>query len=239
VTLEATFGIGEGLSGRTWKRAELVFVTDLGEADDCVRAPAAQRAGVRSGVCFPIVQDGVVVGTMDLFATETLELRQQRLDTLRAVAVLVSQACERVANAEKHAEAAEDSAAVTTVLRSVSRATTREEALRLALDGIRTGFGWAYASYWSVDREAGGRPVRGVPAGPRRRRGRGHHGLPGHRHADALRRAGGGVAQHRVPPRAGARAPGVRPPPRGGRPRARRVGPQRGGQGAGRDGGRR
>ena len=155
VTLEATFGIGEGLSGRAWKRAELVFVADLGEVEDCVRAPAAQRAGVRSGVCFPLVQVGVLVGTMGFFATETLELRQQRLDTLRAVAVLVSQACERVANAEKHAEPAQDSAAVTTVLRSVSRATTREEALRLALDGIRTGFGWAYASYWSVDREAG------------------------------------------------------------------------------------
>ena len=39
---------------------------------DCVRAPVAQKVGVKSGVCFPIIVDGDVVGTMDFFATETL-----------------------------------------------------------------------------------------------------------------------------------------------------------------------
>lgn len=31
VTLAATFGLGEGLSGRAWQRRELVFVADLGD----------------------------------------------------------------------------------------------------------------------------------------------------------------------------------------------------------------
>ena len=58
VTLSATFARGVGLSGRAWQARELVFVPDLGEIRDCVRAPAAQRVGVRSGVCFPLLRTG-------------------------------------------------------------------------------------------------------------------------------------------------------------------------------------
>jgi methyl-accepting chemotaxis protein len=71
-----------------------VFVRDLGEITDCVRAPAAQRAGVRSGVCFPITVGGRVVGTMDFFATRTIELSESRASALRNVQQLVSQRVE-------------------------------------------------------------------------------------------------------------------------------------------------
>ena len=151
VTLAASFGRGEGLSGRAWQSRDLVFVPDLGEVVDCVRAPVAQKAGVRSGVCFPLLLDGEVVGTMDFFATETLDPSPQRLDALRTVGVLVSQACERVAVAERQQDAERDIATVNQILRDVSRAEEREQALRLALDGIRAGFGWAYGSFWAVD----------------------------------------------------------------------------------------
>ena len=90
VTATATFARGVGLSGRAWATGELVFVPDLGQVRDCVRAPVAQRVGVRSGVCFPIVAAGAVVGTMDFFTTETLELAPRRLATLRAIGTLVS-----------------------------------------------------------------------------------------------------------------------------------------------------
>ena len=33
----------------------------------------------------------------------------------------------------------------------MSAATTREQALGQALETVRTGFGWAYGSYWAVD----------------------------------------------------------------------------------------
>src|SRR4051812_6870837 len=90
-TLSASFAEGVGLSGRAWRKRDMVFVRDLAEVTDCVRAPAAQRAGVRSGVCFPILAGGRVVGTMDFFVTETIELSQSRASALRNVAQLVSQ----------------------------------------------------------------------------------------------------------------------------------------------------
>ena len=151
VTLAASFRRGVGLAGRAWQAKDLVFVADLGQLKDCVRAPAAQRVGVRSGICFPLLEDGEVTGTMDFFATETLTPTADRLETLRAIGRLVSQAIERVLTAEKQAEAAQDMAAVNRVLREVSGAADRKVAMSVALAAIRDGFGWAYGSYWAVD----------------------------------------------------------------------------------------
>ncbi|QHT56489.1 GAF domain-containing protein [Cellulomonas sp. H30R-01] len=95
VTLAASFREGVGLSGRAWRSRDLVFVQDLSRLSDCVRAPAAGRAGVRSGVCLPILVDGAVVGTMDFFATRTLTLSDARADALRSTAFLLSQAFAR------------------------------------------------------------------------------------------------------------------------------------------------
>ncbi len=151
VTLAASFREGVGLAGRAWRTRDLVFVPDLGRLADCVRAPAAQRVGVRSGICFPLLENGQVTGTMDFFSTETLDPSAQRLETLRAIGRLVSQALERVRSGERQAEAAQDTAAVNRVLRQVSAAQSPEEAMAGALDTIREGFGWAYGSYWRVD----------------------------------------------------------------------------------------
>ncbi len=92
MTLAASFAKGVGLSGRTWAAQDLVFVEDLGEMTDCVRAPVAQRAGVKSGVCLPVVVGGRVVGTMDFFATRTLVMSQSRGAALRNTAFLIGQA---------------------------------------------------------------------------------------------------------------------------------------------------
>jgi methyl-accepting chemotaxis protein len=96
VTANARFREGEGLSGRAWRQRDLFFTADIGQMTDCCRAPVAQRAGVKSGICFPIIVAGQVVGTMDFFALETLTPSSERLETLRGVGNLVSAAMERV-----------------------------------------------------------------------------------------------------------------------------------------------
>ncbi|MCF6744851.1 GAF domain-containing protein [Blastococcus sp. KM273128] len=100
VTLTASFAEGVGLSGRAWRRRDLVFVSDLADVTDCVRRPAAMRAGVKSGVCFPITCEGRVVGTMDFFVTETIELSESRAAALRNVQQLVSQRLDILRRAE-------------------------------------------------------------------------------------------------------------------------------------------
>ncbi|WP_375493187.1 GAF domain-containing protein [uncultured Jatrophihabitans sp.] len=151
VTMEASFREGVGLSGRAWKTRDLFFTPDIGEMTDCVRAPIAQKVGVKSGVCFPIMLDGVVVGTMDFFTTETLDPTPARLDSLRNVGLLVSAALERLARQQETRDNDLDSEAVNQVLERVAAAGNTDEAVQVALDTVRDAFGWAYGSYWTVE----------------------------------------------------------------------------------------
>jgi methyl-accepting chemotaxis protein len=134
VTLAAAFAEGVGLSGRAWRAKDLVFVRDIGDLTDCVRAPAAQRAGVRSGVCFPILSHGRIVGTMDFFSTEFIQLSESRASALRNVQQLVSQRLDVVRAAELSAENARALLDTVSRLRSASDDATRvaEEAVNRA-----------------------------------------------------------------------------------------------------------
>jgi GAF domain-containing protein len=105
VTRSATFAPGVGLAGRTWKARDMVFAPDLGTVTDCVRAPAARRAGVRSGVCLPLIVHDTVIGTLDFFATDRVALSESRAGALRNTAFLVSQAVQRIREAAKLADA--------------------------------------------------------------------------------------------------------------------------------------
>jgi GAF domain-containing protein len=108
VTLAASFAEGVGLSGRAWRNRDLFFVRDIGEMTDCMRAPAAQRAGVKSGVCFPLIVGGQVIGTMDFFVTDTIELSESRASALRNVQQLVSQRLDVLRRSEESATNARD-----------------------------------------------------------------------------------------------------------------------------------
>jgi GAF domain-containing protein len=151
VTLEAAFAEGVGLSGRAWRSRDLFFVRNIADLRDCVRAPVAARAGVRSGVCFPLIEDNRVVGTMDFFAIEELHPSENRLAVLRAIGQLVSGALARLHEAVRQEKAAQDVDAVSTVIRELTQATSRDQALRSALETIRKDFDWQYGSFWQLD----------------------------------------------------------------------------------------
>lgn len=151
ITREASFARGVGVSGRTLARGDLLVVEDLGQVSDCVRAPAAVRANLKSGVCFPVRVAGRILGTMDFFATQELPLSEARQETLRNVARLVGTQLERLEEQEFRAEEAANTAAVNHVLRALSGAVNTDEAASRALDTVRAAFGWAYGSYWVKD----------------------------------------------------------------------------------------
>jgi GAF domain-containing protein len=106
VTLAASFAEGVGLSGRAWRARDLVHVPDLGQIHDCVRAPVAQKVGVKAGACFPVLVGGRVVGTMDFFSTESTALSPSREEALRNVGQLVSQRIETLRRGRQDTESA-------------------------------------------------------------------------------------------------------------------------------------
>ena len=153
LTQETSFPKGTGLSGRAWKQEELLHTSDLSAVRDCVRAPEAQKAGVKSGVCFPIYRNGQVHGTMDFFALEEIEFSDDRLDTLRQAGKMVSDAIDRIDRMDEQKELATNSRAINTVLEVLNQAQEETDALRSALDTLRDVFGWNYASFWKHDPE--------------------------------------------------------------------------------------
>ncbi|MDH4379634.1 MAG: methyl-accepting chemotaxis protein [Vampirovibrionales bacterium] len=150
VTAEASFAKGVGLSGKTWAKGELVFVEDLGEMVDCCRRESAQRAGVKSGICFPVYLNGVIAGTMDFFSLEKLEPSEDRLNTLRSIGKIISDYLTTTFNMN---ESNENAAAILNTLTAISSATTSETVLKATLDSVRQQFKWAYGSYWSLDKQ--------------------------------------------------------------------------------------
>jgi methyl-accepting chemotaxis protein len=129
--MAATVAEGVGLSGRAWRTRDLVAVSDLAEVTDCPRAAAALRAGVRSGIGFPILHGEKVIGAMDFFATETVELSESRISAFRDVQQLVSQRLHNLYRAE--ADAVSARALLDTV--SQLRAAT-EDAARVADEAV-------------------------------------------------------------------------------------------------------
>ncbi len=99
----ATYRRGEGLGGRAWAENELVVAQELGELTPCERLRCAQRVGVKSAACLPLVVSGQVTGIIDFFTAERLELDSERAETLRSIARTASAALERI---EREAEAA-------------------------------------------------------------------------------------------------------------------------------------
>jgi len=158
VTRRATFAEGVGMAGRAWAARDLVVVADTGTVQDCVRAPAAHRAGLKSGVCLPVASGGQVVATMDFFTTDALAPRSGRLDALRSVGLLVSQALRRAEEVAGQTTAAQDVEVVNTVLRKLSAAHDPRVAMRVALETIRADFDWQYGSIWVLDQAGPGRP---------------------------------------------------------------------------------
>jgi methyl-accepting chemotaxis protein len=122
VTTESRFREGEGLNGQAWQTRDLVFVPELSELKSCSRAPAARRCGLRSGVCFPILLGGSVVGTMDFFTEERIDPSPSRLDALRNVGRLVSSALERVDQQARIDQGKRDLEAKVSQLMKVARA---------------------------------------------------------------------------------------------------------------------
>src|SRR5581483_6130441 len=82
---------------------------------------------------------------------ESKQLSQGRLEALRNVARLASSVAQRIRESGLQEEMAENTSAVNQVLEAVGGATSAAEAARVALDTVRSAFGWAYGSYWQLN----------------------------------------------------------------------------------------
>ncbi|MFN9692040.1 MAG: GAF domain-containing protein [Vampirovibrionales bacterium] len=106
VTRSTTFTRGVGVSGRAWASDDVLFVADLADVTDCVRAPAARQAGVKSGNVFPVVVQGNLIGTFDFFSTNYLRDTENRRNAMKNIRFLLEQTLEKFGKTDLQQEAA-------------------------------------------------------------------------------------------------------------------------------------
>lgn len=119
-TQNTVFQEGIGIIGNAWKTRDLVVVPDIG-VGTALRAGVAKKTGVKSGICFPIILRGQVVGAMDFYVNEVISLSPERTDALRNVARLVNAAMDRVSKSEQIAENATALASSSEELNAISQ----------------------------------------------------------------------------------------------------------------------
>lgn len=126
-TLRTRYGRGVGVNGTALEHREFVVVDDLGNVEGEPRAAEARTAGIRSGVCFPVVARDEVVGTIEVWAKRPLVLSDARLAALRSVSHAVSSTLERLQERDAFARTLQSFSAELVEVSSSLRASSVEQ----------------------------------------------------------------------------------------------------------------
>jgi PAS domain S-box-containing protein len=70
ITRQVCFAVGEGFPGRIWAGGKSVWVADVTDEDDFLRAPIAGRLGLHGGFGLPIKDENGIVGILIFFSRE-------------------------------------------------------------------------------------------------------------------------------------------------------------------------
>ncbi|HEY0160816.1 MAG TPA: PAS domain S-box protein [Thermoanaerobaculia bacterium] len=92
---EGTLSKGRGLLGEVWEKGEAMWVPDFSDPQRFPRALAAQRAGLRSAVAFPILAAGRFVGAMEFFSHDHREPEQALMPVITLIGGQIGDFIER------------------------------------------------------------------------------------------------------------------------------------------------
>jgi hypothetical protein len=142
----------DGYGGAAMRTKQAIVLDETTPPGACLRWAGALATGARSGCLLPFVEDGRLVAMYEYY-TRAAELpffgaRQEKWSSLSR---LLSHACKAALATVALQETVDDRVAVTTVVGGIGAAPDQNSALRVALDTLRTAFGWAYGSHWALD----------------------------------------------------------------------------------------
>jgi two-component system, cell cycle sensor histidine kinase and response regulator CckA len=82
---DAVLTRGAGLPGRVWATARPAWITDIEASADAPHLAPAQAASARAAFAFPIVCGGEVLGVIECFRGDPLEVDDRMLETLGTI----------------------------------------------------------------------------------------------------------------------------------------------------------
>jgi PAS domain S-box-containing protein len=95
LTQQLSFAPGVGLPGRVYLGGKSTWIPDAGRDPNFPRAPAARRAGLRTGFAFPITVGGEILGVMEFFSRDVQESDDALLQTFTAIGGQIGQFLKR------------------------------------------------------------------------------------------------------------------------------------------------
>ncbi|WP_239456556.1 methyl-accepting chemotaxis protein [Nocardioides solisilvae] len=119
---QAVFPRGRGIQGRTWAREDVLQVDSSDLPESFVQEMREHGVHVTQGVSLPVRGSHGVVATLDFFSDEPTDLTPQRVETLRNIGDLVSQAVARIKRDEAERAAAAELASKVDLVLGVVRA---------------------------------------------------------------------------------------------------------------------
>ena len=125
----------------------------LDQADTDPLAVAALSSGFTSAVAVPLEVGEVTIGVLTFHHVEPIEPCEERDHVLEHAGWITAQAVTRLEVKDYDARNAKLQGSVNAIQQRVGETATVTDALRVALDGLRSEFGWRYAGLWTVDRD--------------------------------------------------------------------------------------
>jgi PAS domain S-box-containing protein len=86
-----SFQPGVGLPGRVWETSEPAWIEDLAQDQNFPRAPIAARLGFQSGVGFPIMLRGNVLGVLEFFSRKIRRPDDELVATMVSIGTQIGQ----------------------------------------------------------------------------------------------------------------------------------------------------
>ncbi|MEV1285341.1 GAF domain-containing protein, partial [Modestobacter sp. NPDC049651] len=147
----ATMTAADGYGGEALRTERAVLVDGTSDTAGCARWAGASAAGATAGCFLPLVEDGRVSAVYEYYDDGALPFVGQRRGKWESLGRLLTHARRSALATTALRQTLDDRQAVTSVVTEIGAAGTAEHALRIALDTVRTAFGWAYGSYWALD----------------------------------------------------------------------------------------